>query len=81
MPYRPLEGGKLAEPGGPVAAAAKRHDATAAGQVALAWLLARSPVMLPIPRTTSIAHLEDNVAAALLCLDFEQVQAIERVAG
>jgi aryl-alcohol dehydrogenase-like predicted oxidoreductase len=58
-PYRPLERGKLAEPGGAVAAAAKRHGATP-GQVALAWLLARSPAILPIPGTTSAAHLEET---------------------
>ena len=75
MPYRPLEGGKLAEPGGPVAAAAERHGATP-GQIALAWLLSRSPVILPIPGTSSIAHLEENVAAASLRLDAEEMQAI-----
>jgi aryl-alcohol dehydrogenase-like predicted oxidoreductase len=80
MPYRPLDGGRLAEPGGAVAAAAQRHDVTAR-QVALAWLLARSPVMLPIPGTTSVGHLEENVAAAKLRLDDEEVQAIGRAAG
>jgi aryl-alcohol dehydrogenase-like predicted oxidoreductase len=80
MPYRPLEGGKLAEPGGPVAAAAERHAVTP-GQVALAWLLARSPVILPIPGTTSVAHLEENVPAASLQLDDEEVQEIGRAAG
>ena len=80
MPYRPLEGGALAEPGGPVAAAAERHGASP-GQVALAWLLARSPVILPIPGTTSIAHLEENCAAASLHLDPEEVRAIGAAAG
>ena len=80
MPYRPLEGGRLAEPGGPVATAAERHGATP-GQVALAWLLARSPVILPIPGTTSIAHLEENVAAASLRLDPDEVRAIGSAAG
>jgi aryl-alcohol dehydrogenase-like predicted oxidoreductase len=80
MPYRPLEGGKLAQPGGPVAAAAERHDATP-GQIALAWLLSRSPVILPIPGTTSVAHLEENVAAASLLLDDEEVKAIGSAAG
>lgn len=75
MPYRPLEAGKLAKPGGPVAAAAQRHGATSA-QVALAWLLSRSRVILPIPGTTSVAHLEENVAAASLHLDEEELQAI-----
>jgi aryl-alcohol dehydrogenase-like predicted oxidoreductase len=80
MPYRPLEGGRLAEAGGPVAAAAERHGATP-GQVALAWLLSRSPVILPIPGTSSIAHLEENVAAASLRLDDEEVQAISSAAA
>jgi aryl-alcohol dehydrogenase-like predicted oxidoreductase len=80
MPYRPLEGGKLAEPGGPVAAAAERHGATP-GQVALAWLLARSSVILPIPGTSSVAHLEENVAAQSLDLDDDEVEAIGSAAG
>jgi aryl-alcohol dehydrogenase-like predicted oxidoreductase len=80
MPYRPLEGGQLAEPGGPVAAAATRHGATP-GQVALAWLLWRSPVILPIPGTTSAAHLEENVAAGSLRLDDDELQAIGSAAG
>ena len=80
MPYRPLEGGKLAQPGGSVAAAAERHGATP-GQVALAWLLSRSPVILPIPGTSSIAHLEENVAAGSLHLDDEELQAIGSAAG
>ncbi|HEV3391442.1 MAG TPA: aldo/keto reductase [Solirubrobacteraceae bacterium] len=75
IPYRPLQGGQLAEAGGAVASAAKRHGATP-GQVALAWLLARSPAILPIPGTASPAHLEANVAAASLCLDDEEVLAI-----
>jgi aryl-alcohol dehydrogenase-like predicted oxidoreductase len=75
MPYRPLERGQLAAAGGPVAAAATRHGATP-GQVALAWLLARSSAMLPIPGTTSMAHLEENVAAASLYLDDDEVRTI-----
>jgi aryl-alcohol dehydrogenase-like predicted oxidoreductase len=67
IPWFPLAAGKLAEPGGPVAEIAAAHDATP-GQVALAWLLARSPVMMPIPGTGSVEHLEDNVAAAQLQL-------------
>ncbi len=60
---------------GAVAAAAKRLGATPI-QVVLAWLLARSPAMLPIPGTGSVAHLEDNVAAASLGLSQEEVDAI-----
>jgi aryl-alcohol dehydrogenase-like predicted oxidoreductase len=67
IPWWPLAAGRLAQPGGPVAEIAQAHDATP-GQVALAWLLARSPVMLPIPGTGSVEHLEENVAAADLQL-------------
>jgi pyridoxine 4-dehydrogenase len=67
IPWFPLAAGLLARPGGLVADIAAAHGATP-GQVALAWLLARSPVMLPIPGTGSLAHLEDNVAAAHLRL-------------
>ena len=63
IPWYPLAAGDLAKPGGVVDVVAKAHGATP-GQVALAWLLKRSPVMLPIPGTGSVAHLEENVAAA-----------------
>lgn len=67
IPWFPLAAGRLAEPGGVAADIAATHGATT-GQVALAWLLRRSPVMLPIPGTNSVAHLEENVAAASLVL-------------
>ena len=79
IPWFPLNSGSLAQPGGPVAEAAERHDATP-GQVALAWLLARSPVMLPIPGTGSVEHLEENLAAADLTLDASELSAIEDAA-
>jgi pyridoxine 4-dehydrogenase len=63
LPWFPLAVGKLADPGGPLGEIARRFGATPS-QVALAWLLRRSPVMLPIPGTSSVAHLEENVAAA-----------------
>jgi pyridoxine 4-dehydrogenase len=63
IPWFPLSAGSLAGPGGPLDEIAGRHDATVA-QVALAWLLARSEAMLPIPGTSSVEHLEENVAAA-----------------
>lgn len=63
IPWFPLAVGRLAEPGGPLDEIAHRHDATPA-QIALAWLLARSPVMLPIPGTSSIDHFDENLAAA-----------------
>lgn len=63
VPWYPLAAGKLAEPGGMLANVAERLGATPS-QVALAWLLKRSPVMLPIPGTGSVKHLEENTAAA-----------------
>lgn len=65
IPWFPLATGKLAQPGGPLDALAKKHDASPS-QLALAWLLKRSPVLLPIPGTSSLDHLADNVAAAAL---------------
>jgi pyridoxine 4-dehydrogenase len=65
IPWFPLAAGELAEPGGPLDRAARALDATSS-QVALAWLLRRSPVMLPIPGTGSVAHVEENMAAASL---------------
>jgi len=65
IPWFPLAAGELAEPGGPLDRAARALDATSS-QVALAWLLRRSPVMLPIPGTGSAAHVEENMAAASL---------------
>ncbi len=63
LPWYPLAAGDLAQPGGSVGRIASARGATPA-QVALAWLLARSPVVVPIPGTASVAHLEVNVAAA-----------------
>ncbi len=77
IPWFPLASGSLAQPGGPLATAAEHHDATP-GQVALAWLLHRSPVVLPIPGTGSVAHLEENVAAADLSLTDAEFAAIDQ---
>jgi aryl-alcohol dehydrogenase-like predicted oxidoreductase len=63
IPWFPLAAGPLAAPGGPLQRIADEHHATPS-QLALAWLLKRSPVMLPIPGTSKVAHLEENVAAA-----------------
>lgn len=63
IPWFPLATGKLAEPGGPLDELAARHNASAS-QLAIAWLLKRSPVLLPIPGTTSLDHLSENIAAA-----------------
>ncbi len=78
IPWFPLAAGELAEPGAMVAEIAAAHDATP-GQVALAWLLARSPVMLPIPGTSSVKHLEENVAAAELQLTADEVARLDAV--
>ena len=72
IPWYPIAAGELARPGGPVDEVARATGATP-GQVALAWLLARSPVMLPIPGTSQVAHLEENVAAAGVSLTEQQV--------
>ena len=77
IPWSPIAAGKLAEPGGAVAKIAAAHDATP-GQVALAWLLARSPVMLPIPGTSSVEHLEENVAAAAIELSAAELDELSR---
>lgn len=79
IPWFPVASGDLARPGGPLDQAAKKHNATVA-QLALAWLLKRSPVMLPIPGTSSVAHLEENVAAAELSLTDEEFQALTALA-
>jgi len=65
LPWFPLDAGELAKSGGPVEEVASAHGATAA-QVALAWLLARSPVVCPIPGTSSLEHLEENMGASEL---------------
>jgi pyridoxine 4-dehydrogenase len=76
IPWFPVAAGKLARPGGPLDAVTKKHGATTA-QLSLAWLLHRSPVMLPIPGTSSVKHLEENIAAASLKLNESEWQAIE----
>ena len=72
IPWFPIASGKLAEPGGPVDDVARATGATPS-QVALAWLLHRSPAMLPIPGTGSVAHLEENCGAAGVSLSAAQV--------
>jgi aryl-alcohol dehydrogenase-like predicted oxidoreductase len=79
IPWFPLAIGELARPGGPLDDLARRHDA-APGQLALAWLLARSPVMLPIPGTASVEHLEENVAAQSIELGRDEVERLEAAA-
>jgi aryl-alcohol dehydrogenase-like predicted oxidoreductase len=79
VPWFPLAVGDLARPGGPLDEAARAHDATP-GQLALAWLLARSPIVLPIPGTASVEHLEENVAAADLRLEPSELERLAEVA-
>jgi pyridoxine 4-dehydrogenase len=78
IPWFPLATGKLARPGSVLERTATQLGATPA-QVALAWLLRKSPVMLPIPGTSKVRHLEENVAAALLDLDDSAVDALSRL--
>jgi pyridoxine 4-dehydrogenase len=79
IPWFPLATGKLAGEQGPLATLAQRYDATPS-QLALAWLLKRSPVMLPIPGTSSVAHLEDNVGAAEIELDDDTFSTLSSAA-
>jgi pyridoxine 4-dehydrogenase len=75
IPWFPLATGQLSKEDGPLAEAAQRHDATPS-QLALAWLLKRSPVMLPIPGTSSVDHLESNTAAAAIELTDDEFEAL-----
>jgi len=79
IPWFPLAAGRLSNADSPVGRLAARWKATPS-QVALAWLLARSPVMLPIPGTSSVEHLEENVAAAALKIDENKMQELARTA-
>ncbi len=76
IPWYPLADGDLAREGLVLDALAREHEATS-GQIALAWLLARSPVMLPIPGTSKVAHLEENVAASNIELSGEEFAALD----
>ncbi len=75
IPWYPLQVGKLAATSGPLAEAARKHKA-APSQIALAWLLRRSPVMLPIPGTSKAGHLEENMAAVTIKLTDAEFKAI-----
>ncbi|MCS5734736.1 aldo/keto reductase [Herbiconiux daphne] len=76
IPWFPLATGELSAAGTPLAELAASHDATPS-QLALAWLLHRSPVTLPIPGTSSVAHLEENVAAAAITLSDDEYAALD----
>ena len=77
IPWYPLNAGALARPGSALDAIAHKHRATP-GQIALAWLLKRSPVMLPIPGTGKVAHLEENVGAAAISLTDGEFATLDR---
>ncbi len=79
IPWFPLASGDLAKPGGIVDTIATAHGASS-GQVALAWVLKRSPNLLPIPGTSQVSHLEENVAAAQLALSDEEFEQLDRAA-
>ena len=79
IPWFPVAAGKLAQPGGALDAAAKKHGATVS-QLSLAWLLQHSPVILPIPGTSSVEHLEENVKAAEVTLSKDEWAEIEAAA-
>jgi pyridoxine 4-dehydrogenase len=79
IPWYPLAAGQLSRGSGPIGRLAERLHATPS-QIALAWLLARSPVMLPIPGTSSVEHLEENVGAADLKIDESKMQELGQAA-
>jgi pyridoxine 4-dehydrogenase len=79
IPWFPVAAGKLARPGGKLDEVAKRHGATVA-QLSIAWLLHRSPVMLPIPGTSSVVHLQENMKAAHIELSEAEMKEIEKAA-
>jgi len=79
IPWFPVAAGELARPGGKLDKIAKRHGSTVS-QLSLAWLLHRSPVMVPIPGTSSIAHLEENLKAAEISLSGDEMAEIEAAA-
>ena len=80
IPWFPVAAGDLAKPGGILDEMARDHHATHA-QLALAWLLRRSPVMLPIPGTGSVAHAEENCAAATVVLSDDEYDALTKAAA
>lgn len=79
IPWFPLAAGNLAKPGSVLDTIARKHNASPS-QIALAWILKRSPVMLPIPGTASVAHLEENVAGAAIQLSDEEFAALGKAA-
>ncbi|MFC3962608.1 aldo/keto reductase [Nocardia jiangsuensis] len=79
IPWFPIATGELARPGGPLDAISVEHGASPA-QLALAWLLRRSPVVLPIPGTSTVAHVEENIAAAGITLSDSEFETLSNAA-
>ncbi len=80
IPWFPVAAGKLAQPGGKLDEVSRRHGATVS-QLSIAWLLHRSAVMLPIPGTSSVEHLEENMKAGELALSADEMREIEAAAA
>jgi aryl-alcohol dehydrogenase-like predicted oxidoreductase len=80
IPWRPIDGGEITGDGGGLEQVARRHGVGVA-QIAIAWLLHRSQVMVPIPGTSRVAHLEENVAAAAIRLDESEYEALSAIAA
>jgi pyridoxine 4-dehydrogenase len=78
IPWAPVDAGTLARESGPLQEVGERHPGITTGQLALAWLLRRSPVVLPIPGTSSVAHLEENCAAADVTLTDEEYEVLAK---
>ena len=78
IPWRPIDGGNLAATSGEFRAIAEKHSASPS-QLALAWMLKRSPVMLPIPGTGKVKHLEENIAAAAITLSDDEFKTLDRL--
>jgi aryl-alcohol dehydrogenase-like predicted oxidoreductase len=81
IPWFPIATGELARPGGPLDRVSARHGGATPAQLALAWLLRRSPVMLPIPGTSKVDHLEENMRAAELQLTDNEFEELASAAG
>ena len=78
IPWYPVAAGTLTREGGPLDTLARKRDVTV-GQLTLAWLLHRSPVMMPIPGTSKLAHVEENCAAAAVMLDDDTYRAVDQL--
>jgi pyridoxine 4-dehydrogenase len=80
IPWAPVDAGNLARPGGPLEKVAANHPGVTTGQLAIAWLLRRSPIVVPIPGTSSVAHLEENQAAERVELTDDEFESLSKAA-